>query len=202
MRRFVVVGQRASGSAALRLDDLPSSSGRLDVLLRCLRAALLTSHGVRADTVVYLVLAGEPSRVRALRVEGARVRFLRPDERSLALLVQKSLACEGGRDAFVEVRPGVSLAEGGLEVVARELEGATLVSLDEDADDVRGAPLGGELAVFVGDHLGFSAKLRAWLGARGARAVSLGPTSLFAEDAIVLLANELDRRAASGDDEV
>jgi tRNA pseudouridine-54 N-methylase len=94
------------------------------------------------------------------------------------------------------VRPGVSLAEGGLELVTPELSGCALVMLDEGAPDVRGAELdAAELAVFVGDHLGFSAELCAWLEARGARAVSVGPTSLFAEDAIVVLGNELDRRA-------
>ena len=40
-RRFVVIGQQASASPDFSLLDLPGTSGRLDVLLRCLRAALL-----------------------------------------------------------------------------------------------------------------------------------------------------------------
>src|SRR5260370_886010 len=58
VRRFVVIGQQASASNDFSLDDLPGSSGRLDVLLRCVRAALLVSHGLRRDVVVYLVLLG------------------------------------------------------------------------------------------------------------------------------------------------
>src|SRR3954470_1143092 len=92
MRRFVVIGQRATASPNFSLLDLPSTSGRLDVLLRCLRAALLVSHGVRRDTVVYLVLLGGPGAPRTLRVDGATAKFLRPDERSLAVLAQKALA--------------------------------------------------------------------------------------------------------------
>src|SRR5262245_20269818 len=95
MRRFVVVGQKASASPDFSLDDLPATSGRLDVLLRCLRAALLVSHGLREDTIVYLVLQGGPRAPRALRIEGAAARFVRPDERSLAVLVKKVLATEG-----------------------------------------------------------------------------------------------------------
>ncbi|MEO5728597.1 MAG: tRNA (pseudouridine(54)-N(1))-methyltransferase TrmY, partial [Byssovorax sp.] len=44
MRRFIVIGQRATASPDFSLINLPASSGRLDVLLRCLRAALLFSH--------------------------------------------------------------------------------------------------------------------------------------------------------------
>src|SRR4051812_44596086 len=113
MRRFVVIGQRASASPDFSLLDLPSSSGRLDVLLRCLRAALLVSHGLRRDTVVYLVLLGGPRAPRALRVDGASARFLRPDERSLAILVQRSLAAEVEGPGFVPVKPGIAVADGG-----------------------------------------------------------------------------------------
>jgi tRNA (pseudouridine54-N1)-methyltransferase len=117
VRRFVIIGRRATASPAFSLVDLAGTSGRLDVLLRCVRAALLTSHGLRRDTVVYLVLLGGPDAPRTLRVDGARARFLRPDERSLATLVQKSLAAAPGDPAFVEVRPGVAVAQGGLEAV-------------------------------------------------------------------------------------
>ena len=57
-RRFVVIGQSATASPDFSLVDIAGTSGRLDVLLRCLRAALLVSHGLRRDTVVYLVLLG------------------------------------------------------------------------------------------------------------------------------------------------
>src|SRR3954468_10373902 len=91
MRRFVVIGQKAIASPDFSLTDLPGTSGRLDVLLRCLRAALLVSHGLRRDTIVYLVLLGGEGAPRVLRVDGSAIRFVRPDERALALLVQKAL---------------------------------------------------------------------------------------------------------------
>src|SRR5579859_1995937 len=110
MRRFVILGQTAQASPDFRLDDLPGTSGRLDVLVRCVRAALLISHGVRQDAIVYLVLCGGEAAPRVLRVVGAAVRFLRPDERSLATLLKKALAerSEGEEERFVEVRPGIS----------------------------------------------------------------------------------------------
>ena len=90
-------------------------------LLRCLRAALMVSHGLRRDTVVYLVLLGGPQAPRTIRIDGATARYLRPDERSLAVLVQKVLAVpvETASAGFVEVRPGVAIAEGGLDEIGR-----------------------------------------------------------------------------------
>jgi tRNA (pseudouridine54-N1)-methyltransferase len=200
VRRFVILGQRASASPDFSLTDLPGTSGRLDVLLSCLRAALLVSHGLRHDTVVYLVLLGGPSAPRTLRVDGAAVRFLRPDERSLAVLVQKALAAPAEGPGFVPVRPGIAVAEGGLSAVMTDLAPAAplaLFVLEEGAPDLRETPLAGPDPVFfLGDHLGFDEATRAHLVSLGATPVGLGPTSLHAADAVVLATHELDRRAA------
>jgi tRNA (pseudouridine54-N1)-methyltransferase len=197
VRSFVVVGQRAIASEAFLLDDLAGSSGRLDVLVRSMRAALLVSHGVRRDTVVYLVLLGGPRAPRTVRIDGATAKFLRPDERSLATLLRKTLAsrADDGLDGFVDVRPGISLARGGVDVVLRALGDATLYVLAEDAPDVRDVhlDLDDDSAFFVGDHLGFDDATTALLAARGARPVGLGPVSVHTDDAIAIVSNELDR---------
>ncbi|MFO0755779.1 MAG: hypothetical protein U0359_04780 [Byssovorax sp.] len=196
-RRFVLIGTRALASGAFHLLDLPSSSGRLDVLLRCLRCALLFSHGLRRDTTVYLVLLGGPRAPRTLRVRGDGVRFLRPDERSLAITVQRALLTEAEGPGFVEVRPGLAVAEGGLDALAGELGDAPLYLLDEAGPDLRDQPIDGpEPVFFLGDHLGLDEASRAWLAARGARSIAIGPVSLHTEDALAVLVNELDRRGA------
>ena len=196
MRRFIVIGQRALASPDFLLDDLAGTSGRLDVLLRALRAALMVSHGLRTDTIVYLVLLGGPRAPRTLRFEGATARFLRPEERSLATLAKKVLAAPPGGPGFTLGRPGIAIAEGGLDAVLSDLQGATPYVLEEGAPDVRGAALDPESAAFfVGDHLGFDDATRAALAKAGATAVGLGPVSVHAEDAVTILVNELDRRA-------
>jgi tRNA (pseudouridine54-N1)-methyltransferase len=202
MRRFVVIGQTATASPDFSLLDLPGTSGRLDVLLRCLRSALLVSHGLRRDTVVYLVLLGGPSAPRVLRIDGSEIRFVRPDERALALLVQKALGratpdAEVG--AFVPIRPGLALASGGLEAVIADLGSspAALYVLEENARDIRdGALASNDVIVFVGDNHGFDEATRARLDALGAVPIGIGPISLHADDAITVVCNELDRREA------
>lgn len=202
-RRFVIIGQQATASPEFSLLDLPGTSGRLDVLLRCLRSALLVSHGVRRDTIVYLVLLGGPEAPRVLRIDGADIRFVRPDERALALLVQKAL----GRDlpsaeagTFVTIRPGLARASGGLEAVIADLgaSAATVYVLEEEARDVReGAFESEDVVVFVGDNHGFDEASRARIEALGATPVGIGPLSLHADDAITVVSNEMDRRRAA-----
>ncbi len=201
MRSFVVIGQRATASGDFLLGDVAGTSGRLDIGLRCVRAALLTSHGLRRDVGVYLVLGGGPRAPRVLRIRGDAVRFLRPDERSLAVLAQKVLAgdaADAGREgsAFVEVKPGIAVAAGGTAVVFADLAGATPYLLEEDGPDIRAVPAVGlrDAAFFLGDHGGFSPETRAQLVAIGARPLGVGPVSVHAEDAIAIVNNELDRR--------
>jgi tRNA (pseudouridine54-N1)-methyltransferase len=196
VRRFVVVGQTASAAGNFSTEDLPSSGGRIDVLLRCVRAALLVSHGVRRDVVLYLVLGGGPRAPRVLRIMGRDVRFLRPDERSLALLVKKSLNCETqGGSSFIEVKPGIAVAEGNLECVLADAPNATLYWLTEAGADVRDEPLDAADSLFIlGDHLGFDSPTRARLGALSCRAVGVGPVSLHTDDVVTLIHGELDRR--------
>jgi tRNA (pseudouridine54-N1)-methyltransferase len=201
MRRFVVIGQQATASDDFFLDDLPGSSGRLDVLLRCVRAALLVSHGLRRDVVVYLVLLGGRQAPRVLRFDGALAKFVRPDERSLATLVKKVLAAAGDASTpahgFVEVKAGIAISRGGLADVIADLGRATAYILDESGPDVRDSKELGcdDIAFFVGDHRGFDDATRARLAAIGARSIRVGPVSLHAEDAIAIVSNEIDRSA-------
>lgn len=198
MRRFVLLGQKASTSPLFTLDDIPGTTGRLDVLLRCMGAALLVSHGLRRDTLVYLVLYGGGGEPRTIRVDGRVASYLRPDERTMAGRIRAMLATKAEGDGFDAERQGMAVADGGLEVVLRDLGVATSYVLEEDGADVRSEAL--ELAspvFFVGDHLGFDPAVREQVHAAGARPLSVGPLSLHADDAIALVQNELDRRATS-----
>jgi tRNA (pseudouridine54-N1)-methyltransferase len=197
LRRFVVVCSRATASGEFLLDDLPGTSGRLDVGLRCIRAALLVSHGLRRDAVVYLVLRGGARAPRVLRVTGAEAKFVRPDERSLAVLVKKALAGVDDETAnFVVVRPGIAVASGDVEQALADLGGATLYLLEKGAPDLRAErELGeGDVAFVLGDHLGLDEATRSRVIATGARPLGVGPVVVHSEDAVTIVSNELDRR--------
>jgi tRNA (pseudouridine54-N1)-methyltransferase len=209
LRRFVVVGRTATSSPDFSLVDLAGTSGRLDVLVRCIRAALLVSHGARTDVIVYLVLLGGTASsgegpARVVRIDGRVSEWIRPEERRLALIVQRALE-ERERERspvrdhedgpYLVLRNGVAVANGGLEVALASIPASSQrIVLDEHGADVRDATIEGEdVTIVLGDHLGLDETARATIG--DALAVSLGPTSVLAEDAIALMHNELDRRA-------
>ena len=195
MRRFVVLCQTAHAVPDFSLEDLPGTSGRIDVALRCIAAALLVSHGLRGDVVVYLVLSGGGERV--VRIHGREASYLRPDERSTAGRIKAMLATEPIGDGFEASRQGMAVARGGLEVVMKDVGEAPVYLLDEHGVDIRTeTPFDEDDPVFlVGDHLGIEPLVREGLLARGARAISVGPVSVHADDAIVLVHNFLDRQS-------
>ena len=198
MRRFVLIGQTAHASSDFSLEDLPGSSGRLDVLLRAVRASLLVSHGLRRDVLLYLVLRGGSLGPRLLRVDGLRAKFLRPDERSLATLIRKTLAAAPSPcPELVELRPGLSVRDGDLADVLVEATGAPCFVLHEGGADLRErAPATDDAWFFLGDHLGFDVVSLALLDRHGCERVAVGPVSLHGDDVIALVHNELDRRFA------
>jgi tRNA (pseudouridine54-N1)-methyltransferase len=197
VRNFAIIGQKASSTEEFILDDLPGTSGRLDLLVRCLRAAMLQSHGIRRGVVVYFVLLGGPLAPRTVRVDGAGVTFLRPDERSLAVRLQKVLASRADSETsdWVTVRPGFAVARGGFERVLADVDDATPWVLDEGAPDIREVPsIASSHGLFViGDHVGIPEEIATQLDRLGARRISVGPVSLHAEDVVTLVSNELDR---------
>jgi len=189
MRTFAVVGHLAPTGDGFSLDDLPGSAGRMDLLCRCVSAALSLSHGIRRDAQIHLVLLGPPAPPKEVLVRGDSARSLSPDERSTAALLRKALALPVG-ETFRESGPGILVRRGGL---AGLLAGGGYAVLSEDGGDVRG--LASLPAGFVlSDHLDFSPEEDSLLA--GLLRISVGPRVLQADQAITVLQNELDRREA------
>jgi tRNA (pseudouridine54-N1)-methyltransferase len=191
MREFVLIGHDAPTSAEFALDALPGEAGRLDLLARSLLAGLLTSHGIRDDARVTLILADE----YALRVDGATVRNLHPDERSAAALVRLALADRDAvvGDTEVETAPGIFHSRRG---VARTLEdaaaGGTLVQLHEEGTPVVDSAAPSDPVFVLSDHRAFTADEEAVFEELDATRLSLGPRALHADAAIAVANNWLD----------
>jgi tRNA pseudouridine-54 N-methylase len=78
--------------------------GRVDVLVRCANAALWISNNIRKDTTVYLMLF--PHNI-TIEIQGCAVTGLNPDERTMALYIQRTLLVsnlgkDGGTDGTKE----------------------------------------------------------------------------------------------------
>jgi tRNA (pseudouridine54-N1)-methyltransferase len=189
MRSIAVVGHLAPTGDGFSLDDLPGSAGRMDVLCRCVNAALTLSHGIRRDAEIHLILLGPPTPPKEVLLRGDSVRSLSPDERSTAALIRKALALPVG-EAFRESTPGILIRRGDLGGL---VAGGGYAVLSETGTDVRGVkvlPTG----FLLSDHLDFTAAEEEILA--GLPRISMGPRVLHADHAITVLQNELDRREA------
>ena len=118
----------------LPLNDLAGGAGRVDVLIRALMAGLLTSHGIRIDTVVVLHLMGGPGPPRRIKFDGGELRGLHAEERSIAGTLAKVLATPLppiGR--WQPITAGIEHSGGGLIHTLREWNGTPVIALDADA---------------------------------------------------------------------
>ena len=134
MRRFAVVGHRAMSKGKLPLNDLASGAGRMDVLVRALMAGLMTSHGLRKDTVVVLHLLGGPGPARRIKFDGSTLKGLHADERSIAGTIGKVIATPlPPIGHWQPITAGISHSGGHLDSTLREWGEAPTVILDADA---------------------------------------------------------------------
>jgi tRNA (pseudouridine54-N1)-methyltransferase len=190
-RQFLVVGHDAPTTPDFSLDDLPGA-GRMDLLARTVVAALLRSHGVRADSRVHVVLDG----AYTLVVDGATVRHLRPDERSTAARVRDAL---DARDEAIgtlpaEPSPGVELYRGGLgpALDRAAADAGRVVLLDADGDPAAGTTPPDDPLFVLSDHHDFTASDREAVADHDPTRLSLGPVALHADQAITVAHNWLD----------
>ncbi|MFB6282135.1 MAG: tRNA (pseudouridine(54)-N(1))-methyltransferase TrmY [Haloferacaceae archaeon] len=191
MRQFLVVGHDAPTGPDFPLDDLAGGAGRLDVLCRCVTAALLLSHGVREDARVHLVLGDEFT----LRFDGGAVRRLNPDERSTAALIRTALE---HRDEAVgrvpaEPSPGLALFRAGLDGTLDALApDATVVRLHEAGRPAADRDPPADPLFVLSDHRDLTPAERERVDAAAADRLRLGPRPLHADQAVTVAHNYLD----------
>jgi tRNA (pseudouridine54-N1)-methyltransferase len=191
MKEFIIIGHKAVTSP-FSLNDLPGAAGRMDILCRCVNAALFLSHELRRDVRIYLVLKGGAF-PKLIRFDGATVRYLSPDERSSASLIKKALEKQV-QGFWTESTPGVSIRTGDFGDLLRELM-KKITYLKEDGADIRQDPLNkdSDLLFVLGDHMGLTDDEEAVIATHEHEILRVGPLSLHADHCIVLLHNEMDR---------
>jgi tRNA (pseudouridine54-N1)-methyltransferase len=191
MRQFVLLAHDVPTEPTFSLDDLTGGAGRLDALCRSITAAFVTSHGIREDVRVHLVVQDELT----ISFDGSELRRLNPDERSTAALVRTAL--EHRNEAIgslpAEPSPGVELYRRGFEAMLKEIaEDGTVVQLHEDGEPAAEAGTFENPVFVLSDHHDFTAEEADLLSTAADRRLRLGPELLHADQAITVAHHFLD----------
>ena len=135
MRRFAIIGQRAMSQGKLPLNDMAGGAGRMDVLVRAMMSALMTSHGFRDDTEIILHLQGGPGPNRRVKIDGRTVRGIHAEERSVAGQIGKVLKQPTPpKGHWVERSIGIWDSGGDILDTIGEWSNSRIVALDADAE--------------------------------------------------------------------
>ncbi|MFP8891475.1 tRNA (pseudouridine(54)-N(1))-methyltransferase TrmY [Natrialbaceae archaeon A-CW2] len=192
MRQFVLLAHDVPLDGEFSLDDLAGGAGRLDAICRSITAAFVTSHGIRTDVRVHLVIQDTCT----ITFDGADLRRLNPDERSTAALVRNALEVREEAIGMLpaEASPGVELYRYGLETVLENVVDGTLIQLHEDGESIPSLELSAlSDPVFVlSDHHDFTAREATLLEERADLRIRLGPTRLHADQAITVAHHAFD----------
>ncbi len=207
-RRFFVVGHTQTTDPDLSLNDLSGMCGRLDVLCRAVTSALCVSHGLRADTEVWVTIDHDDvaNGPRTMRFEGATLQHFHPDERTTAALFKRAFHADVVDNGHFEAaHPGLSVAWLGFgQALSRFAEAGPVLLLDKEGVDVRDATdellLGdGRAPGFVlSDHEPFAKGELNALREVAAGSLSVGAGWLQGHGAVALVHDEMDRRFDGG----
>ncbi len=200
MRRFLLLAHRVPVAGDFSLNDLAGGAGRMDEIARVVSTAFTVSNDLRRDTELTILFVGAPvPAARRIDLDGPRLRYLNPDERSTAALLKNALVRSTVLTHPVVSSPGLTVAPvdpaAELSAFAR---GPGAIWLTEDGGPLREASLEPrEFRAVLSDPYDPTEAERAILTASGIPRVSVGPRSLRSSQVVDVVHNELDRREGS-----
>ena len=163
-----------------------ASAGRLDVVARALIALLGTP--VAAHALFIAVLAGPPNPPLGLVVDCGRAKPL-GSEAEFAEAFSSAVRGEPP-EGYETLKLSFEEAVSGLKAA-----GYNIYYLHEAGADIRETNIVPPAAFVLGDHIGLTREDEALLEAEGIGRVSLGPLPYFTSHCVVLVCEEILRRA-------
>jgi len=202
MRRFLFLAHRVPPEGAFTLNDLAGGAGRMDEIARAVSTAFTLSNDLRRDTVVTVLFVAEPPpRARRIDLNGTRLRYLNPDERSTAALLKNALTRAAAFPREFESSPGLTVASVDPEAELRAFLGRPgAVWLTEAGRPISDWNPGSEVAAVISDPYDPTPAEHELLVASGVPQLSVGPRSLRTSQVVDLVHAALDRREAGTPD--
>jgi len=187
MRTFILHALKARTDGNFNIEDLPSSGGRMDLVARCISSALFISHAIRQDTEIIAVLNGPPQSPIAVRFDGAVVRKIAPDERSIAIWLKKILT-EG------KLTNGIVSEKKSLQQVVKENAKHPIYVLHEKGKPIEEVTIEKDPVFVLGDNIGIPPKDEKFVMRYAKEKISLGSTPYLASSVISVLHWHCDQK--------
>lgn len=196
-RFFVLKAGEACTSGDFKLNDLPASSGRLDVVCRCIISSLLDTGQIRDSTAFIAMLEGKPNPPIQLKLDGRILEQLPHSEVGVASVLKKILKEKLNTDEEHDSQywQGVSLNK---RSYAELLDSFHLPNqlyyLHEKGQDIRTVEIDFKHDnIFVlGSNKGLSIEDEKPLDRLAAKRISVGPLSYLSSQVITIVQHELD----------
>ena len=194
MRIFILFARKARTDPNFNIEDLPGSGGRMDLVARCITAALWLSHAIRPDAKIYVVLNGPPKPPVTILFDGSAIRKVSTDERTTALWIKKALS-EDFEKEWHEFRPGILIARKSFQEIIRELKDYPIYVLHEKGKPISDVEIKENPVFIVGDYLGIPYKDEKFAMRYAKDKISLGKQVYLASSCISVINWFLDQRA-------
>ncbi len=186
---FLLKASTAHTAPDFDLRQVASTSGRLDIICRCIQAAFIGPTGTRPDVEFKAILEGQPRPPLALKLSSNQLRDLPPDEEAIASWIFNAMQSDSGSN-------GIALSRESFEKAVRSLRSSekTLFYLHEEGDDLESLNSRGfsEVGFILGDQTGLDVPSEKFLDGLEIPRVSIGPRSYLSSSCIVFVNSFLD----------
>nr|MDO8135296.1 hypothetical protein [Candidatus Njordarchaeum guaymaensis] len=191
MRYFILIARRLS-----RIDKQEIDKGTMKrevvTVINCVRSSLFTSYGLRKDVNVILYSL-EPGDT-LIRIEGDKLRYMGPDERSISMLLSipaKKLIHEIV-NKYEVTSPGITLIKGTPADIIGCVDNPLILYQRSDGQDPRNIKFGDRTVYFGSLDPRFDLEENAIFPTKGVK-TPIGVTDIQCEKMVLLLNNEIDR---------
>lgn len=199
MRTFIIRARRGT----TRSSHVKSSVGtkeHMEVVAHTIMNAFFISNDFRKGVEVYVVLdssADFPRTIKLSADEGLSIAGFH--EEAVLDLIEQALREGAGleKEGVKKIAPGLSIYGYGFEKLVKQmLVSRPVYLLDKKGEDVRATSLSLDPVFVLSDHLAMPKNSVKGLIRHGLQKISLGKKMLFASQCVVLIHDELDRRAS------
>ena len=188
-RIFIVKSSTAFTAPVFNIRSLASSSGRLDVICRCiLNAFFIDKEMFRRNVVFYGVLEGPPDPPKTIVVDGSSLDSFLLDEVWVANVISDLM-----RGKYFKGFNILKMSFNSLVNLIR-VSGAKLLYLHEDGIPIENYDfeLGADYCFILGDQIGLDRDSEKLLISMGVPMVSLGRIAYLSSQCIWLVNNFMD----------